>query len=137
MSNPPERAITWATGALGPDVRITGTIGLHRGSSPWVIDYCDGADSGRAVLRVADWGRIWGPAITRAAAGLTVAAEHDLPTARLIAVDRDGSGAGEPALLETSAASQPHRCAPPCRRPEPRSPSCTGSGWSPRIRCHW
>lgn len=101
MSNPPERAITWATGALGPDVRITGTIGLHRGSSPWVIDYCDGADSGRAVLRVADWGRIWGPAITRAAAGLTVAAEHDLPTARLIAVDRDGSGAGEPALLET------------------------------------
>lgn len=80
---------------------MAGVQALHEGGSPWRLDIQHGAEIVTAVLRVADWGRIWGVAIAQAAAGLEVAGEHDLPTARLIASDAEGHETGECALLET------------------------------------
>jgi aminoglycoside phosphotransferase (APT) family kinase protein len=101
-SEPTERALAWAAERLSATA-ITAVTGLHGhgGGSPWILDYRRGDQPGRAVLRVADWDRIWGPAINRAAAGLEVVAAHELPTARLIALDAHGGMVGEPALLET------------------------------------
>lgn len=100
MSDPTPQAIAWATAQLHADA-ITRVVGLHAGESPWRLDYLASREARTAILRVADPDRVWGSAIVRAAAALTVAGDHDLPTARLIAVDADGSRAGDPALLET------------------------------------
>lgn len=100
MSAPTAQAIAWASTQLGVD-EITATVGLHEGTSPWRLDYRADGRAGRAILRVVDEDRVWVSAILRAAAGLTVAGDHGLPTARLIALDPDGSRAGAPALLET------------------------------------
>lgn len=102
MAIPSEKHKEWAASAIGMDARVMHAKGLHDGSSPWLLDIRNGDRMVEAVLRVADWQRIWGEAIATAAAGLRVAAAHDLPTARLIAADADGSITGEPALLETS-----------------------------------
>lgn len=105
----------WATDALGTGTTIDAATGLHDGGSPWLLDYRAGDRSGQAILRVADWDRIWGPAIATAAAGLDVARSCELPTARLIAADLDGTVAGAPSLLGTycGASSAPHRLALP------------------------
>lgn len=100
MSAPTAQAIAWASTQLGVDA-ITATVGLHEGTSPWRLDYRANGRAGQAILRVVDEDRVWAGAILRAAAGLTVAGDHGLPTARLLALDPDGSSAGAPALLET------------------------------------
>ncbi len=101
MAIPSQTHQAWAASAIGADAKVVHAEGLHDGSSPWLLDIQYGNRTVKAVLRVADWQRIWGPAIATAAAGLRVAAAHDLPTARLIASDPDGAITGEPALLET------------------------------------
>lgn len=101
MAIPSKTHQEWAASVIGADARVVHAEGLHDGSSPWLLSIRDGNQTVNAVLRVADWQRIWGEAIATAAAGLRVAAAHDLPTARLIAADADGTITGEPALLET------------------------------------
>ncbi|MGK4593917.1 phosphotransferase [Amycolatopsis sp. w19] len=73
-------------------------------------------------------------------AALQVAREHQLPAARLIATDLDGSAAGALAVLTTvlpgTVAS--HRPPPPSdsRAWEPQQPHCKQSDWCPRLLCH-
>ncbi|MGH7485864.1 MAG: aminoglycoside phosphotransferase family protein, partial [bacterium] len=104
MTNPSERHLAWAASIIGADATVTGVEGMHEGSSPWLCEIRSDGQVIQAVLRVADWDRIWGPAIVTAAAGLQVAAAHDLPTPRLLGCDRDGTATGSPALLETQFA---------------------------------
>lgn len=101
---PTPRHLDWAVGAVAPGGTVVDVVGMHEGGSPWRLDIRHGDEMTQAVLRVADWGRVWGEAIATAAAGLEVAGAYGLPTARLIASDVDGAETGECALLETFCA---------------------------------
>lgn len=101
MAVPSQEHQEWAASAIGAGARVVHAEGLHDGASPWLLWIRYGDRTVDAILRVADWQRVWGEAIATAVAGLRVAAAHDLPTARLITADADGTITGQPALLET------------------------------------
>ncbi|WP_370961578.1 aminoglycoside phosphotransferase family protein [Amycolatopsis sp. cg9] len=77
--------------------------GLRQGANPWLLTFEPGGRLDAAVLRLgdpADPGQC-GRFATEVAA-LRVADDHQLPAARLIATDLDGSVAGELAVLTTA-----------------------------------
>lgn len=101
---PSQQHLDWAVRAVALDATVVEAVGMHEGGSPWRLDIRTGDRVVQVVLRVADWGRIWGVAIATAAAGLEVAGAYELPTARLIASDVEGAETCECALLETFCA---------------------------------
>lgn len=113
MATPSDSHLSWAASVIDPAATVVHAEGLHDGQSPWRLDIHHGDRTDRVVLRVADWDRVWGPAIVTAAAGLRIAARYDLPTARLIASDLDGRITGDPSLVESYC---PGSSAPPDRK---------------------
>lgn len=101
MAVPSEELLAWAAAAVSADARVVDAVGLHEGGSPWRLRVETRSEATEVILRLADGGRIWSSAIATAAAALVVAAEHGLPTARLIAADLEGKIAGSAAMLET------------------------------------
>ncbi|MFJ7217903.1 aminoglycoside phosphotransferase family protein [Amycolatopsis sp. NPDC098790] len=96
----PERVLRWVTDAVGGDVRVA--AGLREGANPWLLEVEPAGSVETAVLRLGDptdpeHGRRFATEI----AALRVAGDHQLPAARLIAADPDGSAAGALAVLTT------------------------------------
>ncbi|HEX3815326.1 MAG TPA: aminoglycoside phosphotransferase family protein [Mycobacteriales bacterium] len=114
--------LAWAAAAIDPAARVARTTSLHDGASPWLLEVRRGDQTDKFVLRVADCDRVWAPAIATAAAGLQIATQHNLPTARLIALDLDGTITGAPSLLETYC---PGVSTPP---PDPKALFSAGVG---------
>jgi aminoglycoside phosphotransferase (APT) family kinase protein len=103
----PERALAWAAGAAGSGSRIRGSRALPGGTSSAVHRLSVEAANGRIrelVLRRfvrSDWLAAEPDLARREAAALELVAGAAVPTPRLVAVDVDGSEAGEPAVLMT------------------------------------
>jgi aminoglycoside phosphotransferase (APT) family kinase protein len=87
--------------AIGAGASVIEATGLHDGSSPWLLRIEHAGRLHEAILRAADGDRVWSPAMTYAAAAMVLAAEHGMPTSRLLASDLDGKVTGAAALLET------------------------------------
>ncbi len=97
-----EKALRWVTEAVGGGARVATVAGLREGANPWLLRFEPAGRVEAAVLRLGD------PAdpehcqrFATETAALRVAGEHQLPAARLIATDLDGSAAGVLAVLTT------------------------------------
>jgi aminoglycoside phosphotransferase (APT) family kinase protein len=104
---PPGAALRWAAAAAGPGAIIRRVEALAGGTSSAVhaVDVeLAGGPTARLVLRRfvrADWLAAEPDLAAREAAALTIAAGSSVPTPSLVAVDPDGDGAGDPAVLMT------------------------------------
>ena len=101
----PARALRWVAESLGPSARVVGSEALAGGTSSAVhslrVD-TGGSHPLELVLRRfvrLDWLAEEPDTATREAQALSLLADVDLPTPRLVAVDPDGSAAGAPSVL--------------------------------------
>jgi aminoglycoside phosphotransferase (APT) family kinase protein len=103
----PAAALRWVAASVGADARVFGFRALAGGTSSAV--HAVRVDLGasrllelvlRRFVRL-DWLAEEPDLALREAVALEVLAEVDLPTPRLVAVDLDGSVAGEPSVLMT------------------------------------
>ena len=101
MTHASTAALEWAASVLG--AKVTAVEGLRdSGGSPWLLRLEGHAHLRAVVLKLGEpgQGREPGPCAT-AAAAMELVAECGGAAPRLLAVDADGSAAGEPALLTT------------------------------------
>lgn len=103
----PTASLRWVAGSVGPGVRVLGFQALAGGTSSavHVVRLDVGASSPvelvlRRFVRL-DWLAEEPDLASREATALEVLANVALPTPRLVAVDPDGSVAGEPSVLTT------------------------------------
>jgi aminoglycoside phosphotransferase (APT) family kinase protein len=103
----PERALAWAARAVGDGARVVASRPLAGGTSSAVHALSVSSAGGgvhELVLRRfvrSDWLAEEPDVARREATALEVIAGCLVPTPRLVAVDRDGAAAGEPAVLMT------------------------------------
>jgi aminoglycoside phosphotransferase (APT) family kinase protein len=97
-----EKVQRWVSDAVGGGARVATATGLRQGGNPWLLTFEPGGRVEAAVLRLGD------PTdpdhcqrFATEVGALRVAGDHQLPAARLIATDLDGSAAGVLAVLTT------------------------------------
>ncbi|WP_329047703.1 aminoglycoside phosphotransferase family protein [Amycolatopsis sp. NBC_01488] len=102
MHELPEQVRRWVSDAVGGGAHVATATGLRQGANPWSLTFEPAGRVEAAVLRLGD------PAdpdhrerFATEVAALQVAGNHQLPAARLIATDLDGSAAGALAVLTT------------------------------------
>ncbi|MFI7120224.1 phosphotransferase family protein [Amycolatopsis sp. NPDC049868] len=98
----PEKVQRWVSDAVGGGAQVATATGLRQGANPWLLTFEPGGRVEAAVLRLGD---LTDPdhceRFATEVAALHVAGNHQLPAARLIATDLDGSAAGALAVLTT------------------------------------
>jgi aminoglycoside phosphotransferase (APT) family kinase protein len=97
-----EKVQRWVSDAVGGGAQVATATGLRQGANPWLLTFEPGGRVEAAVLRLGD------PTdpdhcqrFATEVAAVQVAGDHQLPAARLIATDLDGSAAGVLAVLTT------------------------------------
>jgi aminoglycoside phosphotransferase (APT) family kinase protein len=93
--------LLWAAAAIGPGARVSDVRSLHRDDPPWMLRIEHRGGTTAAVLRTANFPRIWPFMIRTGASALEVAERAGLSAPRLIGADLTGDDAGAIATLET------------------------------------
>jgi aminoglycoside phosphotransferase (APT) family kinase protein len=92
----------WVSDAVGGGAQVATATGLRQGANPWLLTFEPGGRVEAAVLRLGDpTDSDHGQRFATEVAALQVAGDHQLPAARLITTDLDGSAAGVLAVLST------------------------------------
>lgn len=102
ISGPSEKVLRWTVEAIGNGAQMVAVTGLREGANPWLLRFDRGSPVDAAVLRLGNPADpVHRERFATEVAALEVAGDHQLPAARLIAMDLDGTEAGTLAVLTT------------------------------------